>query len=532
MSISIFQFILISLFFACVNSFSPNGYLTKAANPPLVIGYVIGLILGKPMEGAMMGATIGMVYLGQISVGNVIASNGMVGGTVGVTFALASGLSAEEALAIAVPASLLATAVSTWLQPINLLFSAAITKSFEKKNYNRARIIRVFSLLKTLAIHTTLMTLILYLGTDVVSNAVNNMPAWATTGITCVGRALPAVGIALGLSMVGSEGRIMYAIGSFIIAKQLGLSTLVLAVLAVLLAGIMIYGKKSRGELDDLIDVFKQPKVERNHILSMKDVYACSYNLIAHETWCKPVDKYAGISWMMAIFPVLKKLYPNDLDRAYEEVQKHDCYFNTSSQFAGIIAGPVCAMEEERALGNEDITAETIQAYKASTMGPVAGIGDPLGQGTLDTILKTVGISMVLGGSIAGVYVQYFGIIAWCMIALFGLTYVGYKYGGNLIAKLLDGGAMKLVTEFGGMIGCISFGALASSSITVKCGLTIAGLELQTALFDKIMTGLLPLVMLLICYNLLSKKKIGVFKLILIVFVLFFVLGAVGILGV
>lgn len=532
MSISIFQYILISLIFGCINSFAPEGYITKACNPPLTIGFIIGLILGRPMEGAVLGATIGLVYLGQISVGNVIASDAMVGATVGVTFALASGLSYEEALTIAVPASLLGTAVSTWLQPISLAFGAAISKSFINKKYKRAWTLQLTCCLIKIAIRTIAMTLILYLGTDVISNAIAHLPAWASTGISCVGRALPAVGIALGLTMVGSEGRIMYAVGSFIIAKQLGLSTLVLALLAILLGGIMIYGKINRGELDDIIDIFKQPKPERKHILSMKDVYLATYRTCGHESWCKPVDKYSGTPFTVAMFPVLKKLYPNDPDRAYEEVMKHDCYFNTSSEFVGIITGPVCAMEEERAMGNTEITAETIQAFKASTMGPVAGIGDPLGQGTLDTILKTVGISMVLGGSIAGVFIQSLGILAWCLAALFGLTYIGYKYGGDLISRLLSGGAMKLVTEIGGMIGCISFGALAASSITVKCGLTIAGVELQSVLFDKIMTGLLPLAMLLICYNLLSKKKIGVFKLILVIFVLFFVLGAVGILGV
>ena len=76
-------------------------------------------------------------------------------------------------------------------------------------------------------------------------------------------------------------------------------------------------------------------------------------------------------------------------------------FYNTEPHFGGVINGMVIAMEEERANG-APISDEAINGIKTGLMGPFAGIGDTLWQGTLTPILLSIGISLASSGSLAG----------------------------------------------------------------------------------------------------------------------------------
>ena len=64
---------------------------------------IVGLILGDPAKGTLIGAAINLIYLGFISAGGSIPGDPALAGWVGTTLALASNLDYAQALAIAVP---------------------------------------------------------------------------------------------------------------------------------------------------------------------------------------------------------------------------------------------------------------------------------------------------------------------------------------------------------------------------------------------------------------------------------------------
>jgi PTS system mannose-specific IID component len=59
----------------------------------------------------------------------------------------------------------------------------------------------------------------------------------------------------------------------------------------------------------------------------------------------------------------------------------------------GVIHGAVIAMEEQRANG-ADIDDDAINSVKTGLMGPLAGIGDTISQGTVTPILLAIGIGL------------------------------------------------------------------------------------------------------------------------------------------
>lgn len=59
---------------------------------PLVCGTLVGCILGHPVEGAVIGATINLVYLGFMSAGGSMPADMGLAGVLGTAYAICGGL--------------------------------------------------------------------------------------------------------------------------------------------------------------------------------------------------------------------------------------------------------------------------------------------------------------------------------------------------------------------------------------------------------------------------------------------------------
>src|SRR5690606_40536397 len=94
-----------------------------------------------------------------------------------------------------------------------------------------------------------------------------------------------------------------------------------------------------------------------------------------------------------AMTPIIKRLYGGDKEQTREALQRHLVFFNTSPDFGAVIHGVTIAMEEQKANG-EEITDNAITSTKTGLMGPIAGIGDTIGQGIVVPLLIALGISI------------------------------------------------------------------------------------------------------------------------------------------
>jgi PTS system mannose-specific IID component len=232
--------------------------------------------------------------------------------------------------------------------------------------------------------------------------------------------------------------------------------------------------------------------------------------------------------------PVLKKLYGDDPDAMKEALQRHMAFFNTEPHFGGVIHGIVIAMEEQKANGAK-ITTEAINGIKTGLMGPFAGVGDTLWQGTIVPILLAIGISMGMEGNLMGplLYIVLLCSIMWTIG--FKVWMKGYDLGTVGIQKILDGNLIKSVIMGASILGATVLGALSASFVTVNCPLIITigkfQLNLQDQVFDTILKGILPLSVTFITYYLLKNKKMKGSTVMLVLFVVSLVLGLLGILG-
>lgn len=201
---------------------------------PIVSGLLVGLILGDPVTGIVVGATIQLIYLGVMSTGGSMPSDQSLAGVLGMALAIAGGLSTEEALAIAVPIGLLGTLVYQGKMAANVVFVHMLDNCVEKGDTRHVWIYHVLlPMLFLFCITAIPCALAAYFGAGYVGTALEALGGRVLNIVRAVGGMLPAVGIALNLRAIfKGEARVFFFVG-FLLSVYFELSMLAIGMLAI-----------------------------------------------------------------------------------------------------------------------------------------------------------------------------------------------------------------------------------------------------------------------------------------------------------
>ena len=236
--------------------------------------------------------------------------------------------------------------------------------------------------------------------------------------------------------------------------------------------------------------------------------------------------------YLTSMLPIIEELYDKKEDQE-KALKTYTAFFNTEPQLGTVIVGVTAGLEEARANGADDVDDETINGLRAGLMGPIAGIGDSLVVGTVIPILLGIALGMSTGGSPLG---AIFYIIVWNLFAYFGMKFLyfkGYELGGKAV-DFLVGPQGEALRESITMLGGIVIGAVAATWVSIKTSFTMTAagatkpfLELQKTL-DGVYPGFLTAVFVILCWYLLSKKKMSPIKVMLLLVVVAFVGVVIG----
>ena len=80
---------------------------------PIVMGPLVGLVLGDLQTGLLVGATLELAFMGNVTIGAALPPEITAGGILGTAFAITSGSGADVALALALPIATVALLVKT-----------------------------------------------------------------------------------------------------------------------------------------------------------------------------------------------------------------------------------------------------------------------------------------------------------------------------------------------------------------------------------------------------------------------------------
>lgn len=208
---------------------------------PLVCGTVVGLILGDPVQGAVVGATINLVYLGFMSAGGSMPADMGLAGVLGTVYAIAGNLDTETALVLAVPIGILGTIVWAGRMTLDSFFVHISDDYIEQGKFSRLWMPNVlFPQIMCFVMTAIPCTLAAYFGAPYIQSLLNLLGGTVLTVFQIIGGLMPALGIAITLQYIFKGESKVFLFAGFLLAVYSQLPLLTLGIIALLVAVIYV----------------------------------------------------------------------------------------------------------------------------------------------------------------------------------------------------------------------------------------------------------------------------------------------------
>lgn len=245
----IWQAIAIALLYYLSDSPWPFGEGYYVLQRPLIAGFLTGLVLGMPIEGTIIGATMNLIYLGHITTGGTMPGDMALAGYLGTGLALAAGLDVNAALALAVPLGLLGTIVWFSRMSVDSIFIHWADKFAAKGDVAKVGLMNWLPgqiLLFVIKVPAVFIAAIY--GPDLVAAAIAFVGDNVLHALIVAGGMLPALGIALNLRSILKKATIPYFLVGFALVAYLSMDIIGVALFGVIMAAIsMQFMKKNQG---------------------------------------------------------------------------------------------------------------------------------------------------------------------------------------------------------------------------------------------------------------------------------------------
>ena len=215
---------------------------------PLVAGTLVGLILGHPTEGVIIGAAIQLLYIAFISAGGTIPSDPGLAGVLGTAFAIVGHVDPATAITIAIPFGLLGTVVWVLHMTIDVAFVHMADKAAEQGDLKKVCFLHVVPpQIVAFAISVIPVMLGAYFGADYMARLVAMLSNDVLHVLQVIGGVLPALGVAMNLRSISRPNSMAFYMIGFILSVYLGLDTIVIAVLGFIIAWFYTQLQKENG---------------------------------------------------------------------------------------------------------------------------------------------------------------------------------------------------------------------------------------------------------------------------------------------
>lgn len=240
MSISLFQAFLLGIVYYLGIIGTPWTTVLGSASlfqKPLVAGTLVGIILGHPTEGVIIGAAIQLPYIAFISAGGTIPSDPGLAGVLGTAFAIVGNVDPATAITIALPFGLLGTVIWVLHMTIDVTFVHMADKAAESGDLKKICFLHVVPpQILVFLISVVPVMLGAYYGADFMADLVSKLSSNVLHVLQVIGGILPALGVAMNLRSISRPNTMAFFILGFILSVYLGLDTIVISVLGFVIA--------------------------------------------------------------------------------------------------------------------------------------------------------------------------------------------------------------------------------------------------------------------------------------------------------
>jgi fructoselysine and glucoselysine-specific PTS system IIC component len=208
---------------------------------PLVTGTVVGFILGDPVKGMAIGATLELAFIGLFTVGGAMPPEILTGGMLATALAITADAGAETALVLAFPIAALGLIVKNlhfvFVAPALLHRADTFVQRGSIRGVSAMHILSGFLWVFWLALVVGISYAV---GSDAIGAVVAAIPEPVTVGLQVATGILPALGFALlGRMLMGKRVMPFFFLG-FLIVTYSGFPIVGLAAVAAMVAWILV----------------------------------------------------------------------------------------------------------------------------------------------------------------------------------------------------------------------------------------------------------------------------------------------------
>lgn len=231
--------------------------------------------------------------------------------------------------------------------------------------------------------------------------------------------------------------------------------------------------------------------------------------ILSHTVFsCFNMAKMQANGFTMTMSPAIESIYGDDIEGKRAAYTRHQAFFNTHAVAFNFIAGLCYAMEKDCKAGK--IPGQTIDAIKASLMGPTAGMFDSIFFNCLRVIGAGIAIGLNSQGNILGtfIFILLYGVLQ--SIAKYILLILGYTLGTSFIDTVFNSGLMNVATRSFSILGLLMVGAMTATTVSVPLNWTINIGETSVVvldLFEAIYPGILSIGVVLLMMFLIKRGK-------------------------
>lgn len=192
---------------------------------PLVCVSLLGILLGHPVEGIIMGAQLELIFLGNVSLGGVMPSDFTLGSIFGAAFSLILGKDLASAITLAIPISMLGTFLYSGMKIVITSLVPKFESYIAKKDIKGFKRLWIMQMSGFVLVYFLLGFIAILAGTDAVNAFINAIPDWIQTSMNVAATMLPAVGLALLLKSLWEKSIAPYyflgfALGGFLFYRN------------------------------------------------------------------------------------------------------------------------------------------------------------------------------------------------------------------------------------------------------------------------------------------------------------------------
>lgn len=203
---------------------------------PIIIGPVVGLIMGDPVTGLVVGGQLELVWMGLAGIGTTTPPDVVTGSALGTALAIQTGASYETTLALAIPISLLAQFGAIAVPTVNAIFAHRADACAANRDYRGVERCLWMGTCVYFVMYFCMILAGFLVGSEVITRLVEMIPAVIQDGLAQSGNLLPAMGIAMLIQMTWDKKFGVFLFLGFALAAFLGVSTIGAAVFGAICA--------------------------------------------------------------------------------------------------------------------------------------------------------------------------------------------------------------------------------------------------------------------------------------------------------